>query len=599
MKGGRDEVVPERRKVGSLLLSRVLVGHKAIERNHGEANGFSGYGKNGNGVRETFASYGNEFNVLASALANYGESANGAASSRATASRGTSPRTRSGLPELQRRRRHLQEVPRATTPTSGTTSSPPTPRAPTAAPPNSIVTGTRPTRGAAPSKGYVEGTNPKSPTTTLASRSTPARTTRPRATPRPASTSRSTTTPPAPPPALTVSMEAAASMHYHFPGTSMKWSPEPGKFFREREHRMPMPDIRDKMPPRPFLPRNIATKIPFEPSAVSEVYGVPLDTGMGESPRWPSASARQAWARRRCATSAEHIVDFATGFTHFKKELVPSVWSPMQRKGPQGPTLTGTELNAAVYRYLQESGFVHTAFNFFYEANIENGNIQGMIPQGALIRIVQNGLQYIELEANSEIVSDDEHHFFDTLDLMTNDLDELRKKVTSSLKCNSVKNDKEQKINSVETDEAQCSAETNTMYRKQPMRKTKAVQNSNPDETATIRRTLGMKHAKALDSKEQNISSAEIAQKIASAETTAMHRKKPMRKIKAAQNSNPDETATRRRIQTMKHAKARGMDSKEQNISSAETAQKTGSAETTTDLGRQLSWIGKKPRVRK
>jgi len=37
-----------------------------------------------------------------------------------------------------------------------------------------------------------------------------------------------------------------------------------------------------------------------------------------------------------------------------KKGMASSGWSPMQRKGPDA--LTGTELNAAVYRYLQESG---------------------------------------------------------------------------------------------------------------------------------------------------------------------------------------------------------------------------------------------------
>ncbi|CAN6298578.1 unnamed protein product [Urochloa humidicola] len=216
----------------------------------------------------------------------------------------------------------------------------------------------------------------------------------------------------------------------------------------------------------------------------------------------------------------------------------------MQRKGPDA--LTGTEINAAVYRYLQESGFVHTAFNFFYEAGIEEGNIQGMIPQGALIRIVHKGLHYIELEANSEIGSDDEHHYFDPLELMIHDLDELRKKITSNSQWNSVKNDKE-KINSVEAD------------------------------------------SKEKDSEEQNISSAEIAQKIGSSGTSAMHRKKPTQKTMAAQNRNPDETATIRRTQT-KHAKAQGMDSKEQNASSAGT--------TTGQLW-QLSWIGKKPRRRK
>ncbi|RLN40398.1 hypothetical protein C2845_PM01G35290 [Panicum miliaceum] len=272
----------------------------------------------------------------------------------------------------------------------------------------------------------------------------------------------------------------------------------------------------------------------------------------------------------------------------------------MKKKGPEA--LTGTELNAAVYRYLQKSGFVHTAFNFFYEADIGKGNIQGMIPQGALIRIVHKGLQYIEFEANSEIGSNEEHHFFDILDLMTDDLDELRKKITRSSECNSVKDDKEQRIDSVETDKAQCSAETTTMYRKKPMRETKAVQNSSPDETATIHRNQPMKHGKAqgIDSKEQNIRSAEIGQKTGSAEATAMHRKKLMQKMKAAQNSNPGETAKIHRTQPVKHAKVQGMGSKEQNIISAETTQKTGSAEATTGQGlQQLSWIGKKPRLRK
>ena len=144
---------------------------------------------------------------------------------------------------------------------------------------------------------------------------------------------------------------------------------------------------------------------------------------------------------------------------------------------------------------------------------------------------------------------------------MTNDLDELRKKITSSSKCNSVKDDKEQ-----------CSAETTTMNHAE---------------------------AQGIVSKEQNIWSAEIGQNTGSAETTAMHRKKLMRKWMAAQNSNPGETAKIHRTQPMKHAKVQGMDSKEQNIVCAETTQKTGSAETTTGQGLQLSWIGKKLRLKK
>ncbi|KAJ1294572.1 hypothetical protein BS78_01G155200 [Paspalum vaginatum] len=366
----------------------------------------------------------------------------------------------------------------------------------------------------------------------------------------------------------------------------------------------------------------------------------------------------------------------------------------MERKGPQD--LTETKLNAAVYRYLQESGFAHSAFNFFHEAGIEKGNIQGMIPQGALISVVQKGLQYIELEANSEIGSDDEYHFFDPLDLLTNDLDELRKKITNSAERDSVKNDKDQKIDSVETDNEQKinsvetdkdqkigsgesttmsgmkpiwkmkalqninpdetdkeqkissgetttmsgmkpiwkvkalqninpdetdkeqkigSGETTTMSAMKPIWKTKALQNINPDETATMRRTHPvkrrtqlmkrrikiMKHAKAqgIDSEKQNISSAEIAQKVGSAETSAMYRKKPMRKTEAVQNSSPDQTATLLRTQPMKHAKTQGTDSKEQNISAAETAQEISSVKTSTGQAWQLSWIGKKPRLQK
>lgn len=118
---------------------------------------------------------------------------------------------------------------------------------------------------------------------------------------------------------------------------------------------------------------------------------------------------------------------------------------------------------------------------------------------------------------------------------MTNDLDELMKKITSSGKHSSVKNDKEQKIDSVETDKER---------------------------------------------------------KIGSPETTTTYRKQPMRKTKAAQNSKPYEISTMRRAEPVKHAKT-------QNINSAETLQNTGSVETTTGLGGNLSWIGRKPRLRK
>ncbi|KAI3799001.1 hypothetical protein L1987_34289 [Smallanthus sonchifolius] len=69
-------------------------------------------------------------------------------------------------------------------------------------------------------------------------------------------------------------------------------------------------------------------------------------------------------------------------------------------------TITSRELNYIVFRYLQESGFQHTAFNLGYEAAIdkETSIDVNSVPPGALITLVQKGLQYLEMEANLKIV---------------------------------------------------------------------------------------------------------------------------------------------------------------------------------------------------
>jgi hypothetical protein len=97
-----------------------------------------------------------------------------------------------------------------------------------------------------------------------------------------------------------------------------KWSPEPGKFFRERDlmtgNRIPMPDITDKLPHRAFLPRDIAAKIPFEEGAVSALFGAPPGTAMRHVVASTVAECARAPSRgetKRCATSAEDMVDFA------------------------------------------------------------------------------------------------------------------------------------------------------------------------------------------------------------------------------------------------------------------------------------------------
>lgn len=100
-----------------------------------------------------------------------------------------------------------------------------------------------------------------------------------------------------------------------------KWV-EPGKFFREKMLKegtvMPMPDIRDKMPERSFLPRSILSKLPFSSSKISEmkkIFKVSDDSAMekimkdslGECERAPSAGET-----KRCVGSVEDMVDFAT-----------------------------------------------------------------------------------------------------------------------------------------------------------------------------------------------------------------------------------------------------------------------------------------------
>ncbi|KAL5222114.1 hypothetical protein ABZP36_026827 [Zizania latifolia] len=276
------------------------------EANDGESN-FAGYGKNGNSLKETFTSYGNDSNVIASGFANYGESANGATDTfTGYGAEGNVPENtfrsygaggNAGVDTFKgyRFQSNVGDDSFASY-AKGANGN--------AAEFQNYGGSFNP--GSVTFKGYGEGTNPnhhigfkeyagdnttfkgyaKSGVGFKGYHNT--------------STNAATTT---------MSLEA----HQH-----LKWSPEPGKFFRERElvtgNRMPMPDIKDKMPPRAFLPRDIAKKIPFEPKTVSEVFGVPPDTAMGKAVASTVAECERAPSRgetKRCATSAEDIVDFA------------------------------------------------------------------------------------------------------------------------------------------------------------------------------------------------------------------------------------------------------------------------------------------------
>eukprot|EP00948_MAST-09A_sp_MAST-9A-sp1_P000852 g852.t1 len=63
-------------------------------------------------------------------------------------------------------------------------------------------------------------------------------------------------------------------------------------------------------------------------------------------------------------------------------------------------SLSSDELNLLVYRYLQESGFVHSAFTFAYESLVAKSSVSNkQIPPGSLISLVQKGLQLIDIES--------------------------------------------------------------------------------------------------------------------------------------------------------------------------------------------------------
>ncbi|KNC28721.1 F-box-like/WD repeat-containing protein ebi [Lucilia cuprina] len=62
-------------------------------------------------------------------------------------------------------------------------------------------------------------------------------------------------------------------------------------------------------------------------------------------------------------------------------------------------SFSSDEVNFLVYRYLQESGFTHSAFVFGIESHISQSNINGaLVPPAALLTILQKGLLYTEVE---------------------------------------------------------------------------------------------------------------------------------------------------------------------------------------------------------
>ncbi|KAE9597651.1 hypothetical protein Lal_00041596 [Lupinus albus] len=102
-------------------------------------------------------------------------------------------------------------------------------------------------------------------------------------------------------------------------------------------------------------------------------------------------------------------------------------------------SITSVELNFLIYRYLQESGFTHSAFAFGYEAGLNKSPIDGnSVPPGALVTFVQKGLQYFEMEANLTCQSDadleEDFSFLKPMDLITKDVNQLTQMINERRK---------------------------------------------------------------------------------------------------------------------------------------------------------------------
>ncbi|KAG8524565.1 F-box-like/WD repeat-containing protein TBL1X [Galemys pyrenaicus] len=100
----------------------------------------------------------------------------------------------------------------------------------------------------------------------------------------------------------------------------------------------------------------------------------------------PSGSVGQTWPQ--LWVLGDHL---SRGWLPLRPGLVAA--------GEAKMSVTSDEVNFLVYRYLQESGFSHSAFTFGIESHISQSNINGtLVPPAALISILQKGLQYVEAE---------------------------------------------------------------------------------------------------------------------------------------------------------------------------------------------------------
>ncbi|TKY57040.1 polygalacturonase non-catalytic subunit JP630 [Spatholobus suberectus] len=104
-----------------------------------------------------------------------------------------------------------------------------------------------------------------------------------------------------------------------FSSTTVKKWVEEGEFFRESMLKegtvMAMPDIRDKMPERSFLPRVILSELPFTVNGVNRVFEVSVGSSLEKIVTESVSECERAPSKgetKRCVGSIEDMVDFAT-----------------------------------------------------------------------------------------------------------------------------------------------------------------------------------------------------------------------------------------------------------------------------------------------
>ncbi|DBA92963.1 TPA: Transducin (beta)-like 1 X-linked receptor 1 [Trebouxia sp. C0005] len=96
-------------------------------------------------------------------------------------------------------------------------------------------------------------------------------------------------------------------------------------------------------------------------------------------------------------------------------------------------TFASTDVNVLVYKYMVEAGFMHTSYTFANESQVTKAfPDMSSVPPNALIRFVQKGMQYTEMEANlkeDRHAVDEDYQLVAAADAIMNDAKDLRELV--------------------------------------------------------------------------------------------------------------------------------------------------------------------------